>query len=68
MTKLLCDVEGGGWTHLTEDDCLDLDSMKRLTEYHVDQKLTTVIATLSTGEFSALCPVMYGEQLGEPRQ
>ena len=37
-------------THFNDEDSLDLDAMKRLTEYYVEQKVPTVIVTGSTGE------------------
>jgi len=41
-------------THFKDDYALDLDAMKRLTEYYVEQKVPTVIVTGSTGEYGAL--------------
>ena len=41
-------------THFDDEDSLDLDAMKRLTEYYVEQKVPTVIVTGSTGEYGAL--------------
>jgi len=41
-------------THFKDDYSLDLDAMKRLTEYYVEQKMPTVIVTGSTGEYGAL--------------
>ena len=41
-------------THFKDDYTLDLDGVKRLTEYYVEQKQPTVIVTGSTGEYGAL--------------
>ena len=41
-------------THFKDDYSLDLDAMKRLTEFYVEQKVPTVIVTGSTGEYGAL--------------
>ncbi len=41
-------------THFKDDLSLDLDAMRRLTEYYVDCGTPTVIACGSTGEFFAL--------------
>lgn len=41
-------------THFKEDYSVDLDAMKRLTEFYVEQKIATVIVTGSTGEFFSL--------------
>jgi 4-hydroxy-tetrahydrodipicolinate synthase len=41
-------------THFKDDDSLDLDAMRRLTEFYVEQKVPTVIVTGSTGEYGAL--------------
>ena len=41
-------------THFNDDYSLDLDAMKRLTEYYVREKVPTVIVTGSTGEYGAL--------------
>ena len=37
-------------THFSDDYSLDLDAMRRLTEFYVEQKVPTVIVTGSTGE------------------
>ncbi|MEO7654046.1 MAG: dihydrodipicolinate synthase family protein [Bryobacteraceae bacterium] len=41
-------------THFKDDYSLDLDAMRRLTEYYVNEKVPTVIVTGSTGEFFSL--------------
>ena len=41
-------------THFKEDYSVDLDAMKRLTEFYIEQKIATVIVTGSTGEFFSL--------------
>lgn len=41
-------------THFKDDMALDLDAMKRLTEYYVAERVPTVIVTGSTGEYGAL--------------
>ena len=41
-------------THFKDDYSLDLDAMRRLTEFYVEEKVPTVIVTGSTGEFGAL--------------
>ena len=41
-------------THFKDDYSLDLDAMRRLTEYYVEQQVPTVIVTGSTGEYGAL--------------
>ncbi len=41
-------------THFMDDYSLDLDAMKRLTEFYIEQKVPTVIVTGSTGEYGAL--------------
>ena len=41
-------------THFHDDLSLDLDAMKRLTEYYMEQATPTVIVTGSTGEFFSL--------------
>ena len=41
-------------THFKDDYSVDLDAMKRLTEFYVEQKIATVIVTGSTGEFFSL--------------
>jgi len=41
-------------THFKDDLSIDLDAMRRLTEYYVEQKVPTVIVTGSTGEYGAL--------------
>lgn len=41
-------------THFTKDDHIDVDAMKRLTEFYVAQGIRTVIADGSTGEFASL--------------
>ncbi len=41
-------------THFKDDLSLDLDAMKRLTEYYVEVNVPTVIVTGSTGEYGAL--------------
>ena len=41
-------------THFKDDLSVDLDGMRRLTEYYVDQQVPTVIVTGSTGEFFSL--------------
>lgn len=41
-------------THFKEDYSVDLDAMKRLTEFYVEHKIATVIVTGSTGEFFSL--------------
>lgn len=41
-------------THFKDDLSLDLDAMRRLTQYYVDCGVPTVIAGGSTGEFFAL--------------
>lgn len=41
-------------THFKDDLSLDLDAMRRLTEYYVAEKVPTVIVTGSTGEYGAL--------------
>ena len=41
-------------THFKDDYSLDLDAMRRLTEYYIEQHVPTVIVTGSTGEFFEL--------------
>ncbi len=41
-------------THFKDDYSLDLDAMRRLTEYYVAERVPTVIVTGSTGEFFSL--------------
>jgi dihydrodipicolinate synthase/N-acetylneuraminate lyase len=41
-------------THFKDDYSLDLDGMRRLTEYYVGENVPTVIVTGSTGEFYSL--------------
>ena len=41
-------------THFNDDLSLDLDAIKRLTEYYVEEKVPTVIVTGSTGEYGTL--------------
>jgi 4-hydroxy-tetrahydrodipicolinate synthase len=41
-------------THFKDDLSLDLDGVRRLTEFYVEQKVPTVIVTGSTGEYGAL--------------
>lgn len=41
-------------THFKDDYSLDLDAMRRLTEYYIEQNVPTVIVTGSTGEYGAL--------------
>lgn len=41
-------------THFHDDYSLDLDAMKRLTEFYIEEKVPTVIVTGSTGEYGAL--------------
>ena len=41
-------------THFKDDYSLDLDAMRVLTEYYIEQKVPTVIVTGSTGEFFEL--------------
>ncbi len=41
-------------THFKEDYTLDLDAMRRLTEFYIDQEIPAVIVTGSTGEFFSL--------------
>lgn len=41
-------------THFNDDLSLDLDAMRRLTEYYVEEKVPTIIVTGSTGEYGAL--------------
>jgi len=41
-------------THFKDDYSLDLDAVKRLTEYYIEQQVPTVIVTGSTGEFFSL--------------
>ena len=41
-------------THFEDDYSLDLDAMRRLTEYYMEQKVPTVIVAGSTGEFYSL--------------
>ncbi len=48
-------------THFKDDFSLDLDSMKLLTEYYIEQQVPTVIVTGSTGEFAALTDVERGQ-------
>ena len=38
-------------THFKDDYSLDLDGMRRLTEYYVGENVPTVIVTGRTGEF-----------------
>lgn len=41
-------------THFTEDDRIDVDAMRRLTEFYIEQGIKVVIADGSTGEFASL--------------
>lgn len=41
-------------THFKDDLSVDLDAMRRLTEYYIEEKVPTVIVTGSTGEYGAL--------------
>ena len=41
-------------THFKQDYSVDLDAMRRLTEFYVEEKIATVIVTGSTGEFFSL--------------
>lgn len=41
-------------THFTKEDHLDVDAMRRLTEFYVESGIRTVIAGGSTGEFASL--------------
>ncbi|MDP6778105.1 MAG: dihydrodipicolinate synthase family protein [Candidatus Latescibacteria bacterium] len=41
-------------THFSDDGSIDLDAMRRLTEFYVQESVPTAIVTGSTGEFGAL--------------
>ena len=41
-------------THFHDDYSLDLDAVKRLTEFYIEERTPTVIVTGSTGEYGAL--------------
>ncbi len=41
-------------THFTEDDRIDVDAMRRLTEFYIQEGIKIVIADGSTGEFASL--------------
>jgi 4-hydroxy-tetrahydrodipicolinate synthase len=41
-------------THFTPDDRVDVEAMRRLTEFYIEQGIKTVIADGSTGEFASL--------------
>ena len=41
-------------THFTADDRIDVDAIKRLTEFYIEQGIRIVIADGSTGEFASL--------------
>lgn len=41
-------------THFHDDYSLDLDGVRRLTEYYIEEGVPTVIVTGSTGEYGAL--------------
>jgi len=41
-------------THFAKDDRIDVEGMKRLTEFYVTEGIQTVIADGSTGEFASL--------------
>jgi 4-hydroxy-tetrahydrodipicolinate synthase len=41
-------------THFTEDDRIDVEAMRSLTEFYIEQGIKIVIADGSTGEFASL--------------